>query len=289
MTVIFGFTNINKKTCFMGADDLEGHSKKRVDKIIRVFGRFVVGCVGANMALDAARVAGILWSERTLLRDLSEYKSIDSLDDFANSIAACVGKIVAVRYQSMMDAVEKGVRTKEQMEHLCSQNSTLVVLDTLERKIHELRFGKLFPPSTLNKIEIVDYPQDRIFRFGVNGTKDHGSVTKEANESPFAWCKEQVCLAKQEVEPNVPGAIGELGCCYLVRGSRVTFKTAFESIEDASAHLLGLNNPRPGWPSVAIAGEGARAGVVDGRRTRGTASGPPLIASGKDSAGQSAT
>jgi len=243
MTVIFGFTNNTKKTCFMGADDLEGHGRRRVDKISYVFGRFIVGCVGADVAIEATRLAGMIWSEQTLLRDMSPYKAPTSLDEFARSIAACVPRIAKARYEAMKKAVADGLRTEEQIEELRSQNSTLVVLDVQERQLHELRLGALFPPSPLETLEHAKLPKERIFRFGVNGTKDCGPVSKEALDQPFAWCREQVSLTKEEVEPHRPGAIGELGCCYLARGNNITFKTAFQSVDDAAASWFGLEPP----------------------------------------------
>lgn len=238
MTVLFAFTWPEKKVCFLGADDLEGSEKRIHDKGLFGQNRFLVGCVGNNVVLEAANAACALGSEDTVLRDMTRYLPPKTVDEYCQCICIALPMIAPYRDQALTRAVDSGNMPLAQKRFVESQSGTLVIVDVCEYTVSVASFGKILPARSSYTCEITRLAPGRVHRFGIDAPADIGPVTKGIIENPFVWCADRVRDSRVLVESKgFIGAIGELGGCWFVRGGRVRRRTASTSLKDAMSKL----------------------------------------------------
>ncbi len=61
MTLVVAYSDCATRTCFIGADEREGNTGHRADKVSLVAGRFAVGLCGVDAVQTALQVLEAFW------------------------------------------------------------------------------------------------------------------------------------------------------------------------------------------------------------------------------------
>lgn len=233
MTVLMAFTSHKQKMNFIGSDDKELYSGHRHEKVGLFLNRFLIGCIGNNTLINAVEIVSSLGEVTTLLRDFSYYKSPASVQEFCEKICLVLPNIAAILEKNMIDSVGNGIRTQEQYLHLIRQHSSLVVIDTINYQLSEVKFNLIFPAKSSYSFKIIDLPAERLFRFGIDEPLDLGLIHRDAYTHPFHWCSNELENARRLLdEHNHKDFLGELGCCYVIRPNKIIKKSAYASLEE---------------------------------------------------------
>jgi hypothetical protein len=241
MTVVFAFVSPNHQASFMGADDLEGLSRKSQDKVGRGLDRFLFAVTGVDSLMVAAHCVGIMGREETVLRNFSPYQPPNSIESFCELVAKILPRVVRRAEESTKRAIAARERTHDEAAEVRKLGAHLVLIDLETHRLACAEFPRLFPARAKYVYRLDEFPQEQVVRFGVNVPLVVGPVTNVITSQPFEWCADRVAEAKAEVESHgFKDYIGDLGSCYIAEhNGAVKFRSSYTSFMD----LLGEHFP----------------------------------------------
>lgn len=232
MTVLVGFCSSQHSASFLGSDDLEGHSRTRREKVCFIANRFLVGGLGADAAFLAAGVVGALGAEEVCFSDNSEHYPAADTAVLCEQIAEIIPTVARHLSKGLDDAIRDKKRSEEQAIEATAQLSQLVVIDTSaqRQRISLANFGRVYPPPNRVLPHVLEFPSDRVLRFGPNPVDELGDVPALAISEPFQWCQDRLREAASVAEKmGSSGMVGNLGSCYLVSPGRTLRRTIYRS------------------------------------------------------------
>lgn len=246
MTVLIGFASPASRTSFLGSDDVEFHSRRTVDKVAIVLGRFLVGALGNDSAFDAVDTIARLGAVPTELRQGDSYLTPASIEDLCQAAAEVLALIVPLRIHDLDRAVALFVISDDQRAHLCKQPMQLVIIDASASRLVLANFGEMSLLRTTFRPILDELLSNTCYRFGINEPRELGLISPSILRDPASWCATQIDAAKaylRSLECDVP--IGALGAWAFAGKRKFRFRSAYRSLTELAGHYHPPVLPRP--------------------------------------------
>lgn len=236
MTVLFGFTSLERNASFLGGDDLEGMSGRRNDKVFEAQNRFLIGGLGNNTVFSAANLLSTYGEETTIFADGSSYQQATSIEELCGQIQAVLPIVADHTYKAIEAAVKTGQYSHAQLKILETQPSHLVIIDTRQCRMALADFGNIYATlkgGSAHSYTLSELEPECVFRFGIDKPLKLGLIPDIAFREAFAWCNEHLQVATEYLARiGRRGVLGKLGSCYLIapgiRLRRTTFASTIE-------------------------------------------------------------
>ncbi|MDI1355361.1 MAG: hypothetical protein PSX36_10605 [bacterium] len=224
MTAIIGYTNRTAMSAIgvLCADDLEGNSQTKVDKLSKIAGRFVVATTGLQV-VDSIICSFIGYFDQFSGSQMS-ISSIEEFERILNEV---------LKYAFIK--IKKSPHFEDHKHHLENQTQ-IVVLDILNNKLYQAELGKVWRIEENPNYEIKFVSlEDKLYSFGVV-TKGSDNVSEQYNETN----KETIIMKLTEMmigyKTSFPKQVGNMGAievCELGENPSESFRSCFSSWLDS--------------------------------------------------------
>lgn len=226
MTVILAFANPTTRTGFIGADDLEGSSKTRVDKVRWVFDRYAVACHGLSTAMDVLDY--ISYFEKKQTANGAAFPVPQNAGDLAMLIFRSVQNLVPLINESRARAL-RGLQGPDfdGYKSIEGMTANLLILDTVLFDFCHVYFGKVLSPQARGFIPT--FPaHNQLLQYGMGAPGPGGPLTAAIEQDPWPWYATEV----NQSHATYPNEVGNPGAALWFNNNQPTFRSAFTSPED---------------------------------------------------------
>ena len=239
MTILAGFTSVERQVSFLGADDLEGIRRKRNDKILCLFDRFLVGAIGNTTAYYASGTLGALGSN-TAFSSGEDFSVPNSIEQLCVLVQQILPRVSRSQYDIMQRMVKQQAFSADSVALLEKQPSVLLIIDTQQHRGVLAHFGTLFPPRDHYNVPVCSPLPEGIPFYASNEIPSRsGVLIDDVIKDPFIWCDEVITQVRLDREKRGFSDIGHMGAGYLVTSGIMRKRTAFSSIDE----LVALYHP----------------------------------------------
>lgn len=225
MTVIYAAYSKSSRNIFIGADDLEGNQKLRVNKIRFFMNRFVIAVAGSDNPING----------------ITGQNSLEDLEQEISSPQILVEEISSWTKDYTKSQIEKFSNgTVEEKGSLANaqDSSTLVIFDTKTFELYRCDLGLILPPENIvpanmslillseNVVHLFAMTTNRVFPqnfilLGVNDFSNPDAALRKLIKLDQDWHKVQNTMRTSSFFPD----IGELGARFFYESGNPKFVT----------------------------------------------------------------
>jgi hypothetical protein len=223
MTAIIGYTHRGSEGSIgiLCSDDLEGTTKMRVDKLVKLSGNFTIGTVGLR-AVDDVICSFIAYFDQFSGSKI-QVSSIDKLESLLN-------EVLPITFRRL-----KGSYLFEKHKHQVELSSEIVVLDLAENRLYHADLGKVWRIDENPNYYIKLRPLlDGLYSFGIIKGKEKYLFREyaEFNSSKVLSELENMMSSYNSDYKDTVGNIGALQVNQTGSNSFESFYSGFKSWQD---------------------------------------------------------
>jgi hypothetical protein len=232
MTILFGFTSKKFNASFLGSDDLESMTNRRVDKVMFAFGRFQVACMGNSVIHRAVNLALLFEINATRFRGGERFLTPKNIGELCELVGHALSLIAPKTEKAHRERFEEERTPQADRQAYWDLESHLLICDTAVHQLCLVDFGKPFPAQGAYGFKSQGFPVEEIYCFGLG--EKVGDVSQLILNDPVEWCRETLTETKESMKSQGRDTtmIGDLGACLYIRAGAVTLRSAYESIDD---------------------------------------------------------
>lgn len=223
MTALYGFASKNDKLAFMGADNIEYFSGRKVEKILFIEERYAIGIYGQDTPKHVIEAIKVLSGAI----NIPNHESIQSL---LQTISRTLFRLSQCLYPYYKSAVEKGSIPEEHWDILQKESLSLAILDCLNYELYKVELGSFFPPK-LSSPQLQELLSDRLhlFALAASGKEAIECLSANARRNPIQLLRDRIHHDKSRFQNKV----GDLGSHIMVtKDHTITYSSAFSDAGD---------------------------------------------------------
>lgn len=223
MTAIYAFTSPSSRRAAVAADDVEYNTGKRVDKVHRVFDRYVLAVHGSDIIEHAigavARFFGV-----------EDHHAPETIDELVRDLALAGKEVTPIVFPQYEKAHKKGQISEQDWQVLLANPTSLVVLDAENLRMCNVDFGYPFPPGRLKLTPTLrDLEPEMLHRFALAANVVPGPEPLDLpsiGDLPAFFARTLAADRKKEK------ALGSIGAMVTVDGEQCTVRSCLKNPVD---------------------------------------------------------
>jgi hypothetical protein len=222
MTGIYAYSSKSNNFSIVIADDLEGNSKSKENKIHLLADRYAIAIYGQdtlNQPIDAI-------SHFTGTKNGLEIPNVSTL---AHLIAKHSNTVAPYMKSLYLKALENGQITQKEWDIVLKNDANTVIIDLKNNEIYNVSYGSFFSETPLSPV-IQKLPEDTIHRFALAVYGDKSSDKKIASLGPSGLLKNLKGLLYQDKQKIT--ILGNPGTCVYTTPEGIIYDSVYSDPDD---------------------------------------------------------
>lgn len=230
MTVLFAFVSNEHDAAFICADNLEGISGSKAEKVFLQWRRFALGICGPGFLKDALGMIGVFdYLCKVDCANGQPAPVIAGVQQLASALENVLPRLAVRQDETFKRKLSSGEATHEQYDLWSDQCGIVVVLDYVDKKLFQIVNSTCIANLVAGirpSLRVTGLPREQVFRFA--GATPMAAVTPDIVSNPRAHAAQWV----RDAAAGAPSRIGSLGSNVTISGADVNFQSAFDSVSD---------------------------------------------------------